>query len=88
MRDMQDAELLTELERILPHVAGGAEFAAKLDRAGPRQAPRPPCPASRSGRRRCSMFMEGARFIFAERPVMLDDKAAARAHARGARLAR
>jgi glutamyl-tRNA synthetase len=76
MRQAADADLLRELERVLPHVAGGPELAAKLT---PELRGR--LLAAMAGlKERAKTLVElvdGARFIFADRPLALDDKAAA-----------
>jgi glutamyl-tRNA synthetase len=76
IRQTPDADLLAELERILPHVAGGTEFAAKLDVPG-RTKLLAAMPGLKERAKTLLDVMEGARFIFADRPLMLDDKAAA-----------
>jgi glutamyl-tRNA synthetase len=84
LRQTGDADLLAELERALPHMAGGRELAAKLT---PQM--RNKLLAAMGGlKERAKTLVEladGARFILAERPLALDDKAAAllTAEARG-----
>src|SRR5258707_5861110 len=84
LRQTGDADLLAELERALPHMAGGRELAAKLT---PQM--RHKLLAAMGGlKERAKTLVEladGARFILAERPLALDDKAAAllTAEARG-----
>jgi glutamyl-tRNA synthetase len=84
LRQTGDADLLAELERALPHMAGGRELAAKLT---PQM--RDKLLAAMGGlKERAKTLVEladGARFILAERPLALDDKAAAllTAEARG-----
>src|SRR6266478_2540568 len=84
IRQTADADLLRELERTLPHIAGGAELAAKLT-----PELRNKLLAAMGGlKERVKTLVEladGARFILAERPLALDDKAAAllTAEARG-----
>jgi glutamyl-tRNA synthetase len=76
MRQTADADLLQELERVLPHVAGGPELAAKLtpELRGRLLA----AMAGLKERARTLVeLVDGARFIFADRPLALDDKAAA-----------
>jgi glutamyl-tRNA synthetase len=76
MRQTADADLLAEMERVLPHVAGGPELAAKLT-----PALREKLLAAMGGlKERAKTLVElidGARFIVAGRPLALDDKAAA-----------
>jgi glutamyl-tRNA synthetase len=74
MRQTADADLLHEVERVLPHIAGGAELAAKLT-----QETRAKLLAAMAGlKERAKTLVElvdGARFIVADRPLALDDKA-------------
>ena len=75
LRHTDDAELLAELERVLAHIAGGPELAAKLtaDTRGKLLA------AMGGLKERAKTLVEladGARFIVAERPLALDDNAA------------
>ena len=76
IRQTPDADLLAELERVLPHIAGGAELAAKM--TPPRRSQ---LLAAMGGlKERAKTLVEladGARFIVAERPLRLDQKAAA-----------
>src|SRR6187200_1438271 len=74
MRQTTDADLLLELERVLPHIAGGAELAAKLTPEA-----RAKLLAGMAGlKERAKTLVElvdGARFIVADRPLVLDEKA-------------
>ncbi len=76
MRQTADADLLAEVERVLPHIAGGLELAAKLTPALRRNLI-----AAMSGLKERAKtlveLVEGARFIVAGRPLALDDKAIA-----------
>jgi glutamyl-tRNA synthetase len=76
MRQTADADLLVEVERILPHIAGGPELAAKLT-----PAVRQKLLAAMAGlKERAKTLVElvdGARFIVAGRPLALDEKATA-----------
>src|SRR5256884_5277161 len=75
LRQTSDADLLGELERVLPHIAGGPELAAKLTpdmrkkllaaMAGLKERAKTPVELA-----------EGARFIVADRPLALDENAA------------
>jgi glutamyl-tRNA synthetase len=75
LRQMSDASLLAEIERLLPHLEGGAEFAgtlspdlrAKLIAAMPGLKERAKTPVE---------LIDGARYLFAERPLALDEAAA------------
>jgi glutamyl-tRNA synthetase len=75
MRQSGDAELLAELERVLPHIAGGAELAAKLT-PELRQKLKAAMPGLKERAKTLVELLDGARFIFADRPLVLDDKAA------------
>src|SRR4051794_15425147 len=74
MRQTADADLLLEVERVLPHIAGGAELAAKLTPEA-----RAKLLAGMAGlKERAKTLVElvdGARFIVANRPLVLDEKA-------------
>src|SRR6266550_4625066 len=75
LRRMADADLLAEVERVLPHLAGGAELAAKLTpelRAKLVAA----MPGLKERAKTLVDLIEGARYLFADRPLALDDKAA------------
>jgi glutamyl-tRNA synthetase len=74
MRQTADADLLHEVERVLPHIAGGAELAARLTPEA-----RAKLLAGMAGlKERAKTLVElvdGARFIVADRPLALDEKA-------------
>ncbi|MCC6777036.1 MAG: glutamate--tRNA ligase [Hyphomicrobiales bacterium] len=76
IRQSSDADLLAEMERVLPHIAGGAELSAKLT-----PELRSKLLAAMSGLKERAKtlleLVEGARFILSDRPLTLDDKAAA-----------
>jgi glutamyl-tRNA synthetase len=76
MRETPDAELLQEIERILPHIAGGAEMAAKLT-LELRGKLLIAMPGLKERAKTLVELVDGARFLFADRPLALDDKAAA-----------
>jgi glutamyl-tRNA synthetase len=74
IRRMADADLLAEIERVLPHLPVGAELAAKLTpelRAKLVAA----MPGLKERAKTLVDLIESARFLFAERPLVLDDKA-------------
>ena len=76
MRRADDADLMTDLERLLPHIAGGVELAARLDP----QLRRRMLAAMLGLKERAKTLLElleGARFLLAERPLALEEKAAA-----------
>jgi glutamyl-tRNA synthetase len=74
MRQTADADLLDEVERVLPHIAGGAELKARLTPEA-----RAKLLAGMAGlKERAKTLIElvdGARFIVADRPIALDEKA-------------
>ena len=76
IRQTPDAELLAEIERILPHIARGEELAAKLtpELRGKLLAA---MPGLKERAKNLVELVEGAAFMFADRPLPLDDKAAA-----------
>jgi glutamyl-tRNA synthetase len=84
MRATPDAELLATLVGALPYLPGGPEIAAKLD-----EGKRAQLAAAMSGlKERAKTLVElldGARFLFAERPVAMEEKAE-EILARGGRL--
>src|SRR5262249_7707762 len=86
LRQTADADLLAELERVLPHIAGGPELAAKLT-----PDMRKKLLAAMAGlKERAKTLVEladGARFIVAERPLVLDNNAAGLLRAEAANLA-
>jgi glutamyl-tRNA synthetase len=76
LRQTPDADLLIELERVLPHIAGGDEIAVKMSSQRRQQV----LLAMGSLKERAKTLVElaeGARFILSDRPLRLDDKAAA-----------
>jgi glutamyl-tRNA synthetase len=76
MRQTGDAELLAEIERVLPHIAGGEELAAKLTPAL-RQKLLAAMPGLKERTKTLVELVDSARYLHAERPIRLDDKAAA-----------
>jgi glutamyl-tRNA synthetase len=74
MRQTADADLLHEVDGLLPHIAGGAELAAKLTPEA-----RAKLLAGMAGlKERAKTLVElvdGARFIVASRPLPLEEKA-------------
>jgi glutamyl-tRNA synthetase len=76
IRQCGDAELLAALEAALPHVANGDAIAARLTPAA-RAKVLAAMPALKERAKTLIELAEGARFLFAERPISLDDKAAA-----------
>jgi glutamyl-tRNA synthetase len=76
MRETPETELLAEIERILPHIAGGAELAARLtpELRGKLIAA---MPGLKERAKTLLELLDGARFLTGSRPIALDDKASA-----------
>jgi glutamyl-tRNA synthetase len=75
IRQTSDADLLAEIERVQPHIAGGSELAAKLtpELRGKLLAS---MPGLKERAKTLVELVESARYLFADRPLVLDDKAA------------
>ena len=76
MRETPDRDLLAQIDRVLPHIAGGAELAAKLDpelRAKLLAA----MPGLKERAKTLVELLDSARFLTSGRPLVLDEKAAA-----------
>ena len=76
IRQSDDAELLAAIERLLPHIADGAALAAKMT-AALRQQLLAAMPSLKERAKTLLDIIDGARFLLADRPIRLDDKAAA-----------
>jgi glutamyl-tRNA synthetase len=76
MRQAADADLLAEIERLLPHLAGGSALAAKLT-PELRKKLIAAMPGLKERAKTLVELIDGAGFILADRPIPLDDKAAA-----------
>src|SRR5437016_1096141 len=76
IRRTADADLLAEIERLLPHLAGGTALAAKLT-PELRKKLIAAMPGLKERARTLVELIDGAGFILADRPIPLDDKAAA-----------
>jgi glutamyl-tRNA synthetase len=74
MRQSSDVDLVAELERVLPHIAGGAELAAKLTPALRAQLTAA-MPGLKERAKTLVELADAARYLFADRPIVLDDKA-------------
>jgi glutamyl-tRNA synthetase len=75
MRATGDAELLEALERTLPHLPGGAEIAPRIDDTT-RAKLRAALPGLKERAKTLVDLLDGASFLFAQRPLELDAKAA------------
>jgi len=76
IRQMPDADLVTEIERLLPYIEGGAALAAKLTPAL-RAKLIAAMPGLKERAKTLIELIESARYLYADRPLPLDDKAAA-----------
>jgi glutamyl-tRNA synthetase len=76
IRTCEDADLMAEIDRLLPHLAHGPEIATRLtaDVKGKLLAA---MPGLKERAKNLVELLEGARFIYAGRPVALDEKAQA-----------
>jgi glutamyl-tRNA synthetase len=87
LRDSNDDELLEALVATLPCLDGGPAIAAALD-AGKRAQLRAALPGLKERAKTLNQLLDGAAFLFAQRPLTLDAKAAQLLSAEGrARLA-
>src|SRR6266487_3780518 len=75
LRQTSDADLLAELERVLPHLADGAEIAAKMTPSVRKQW-LAAIPSLKERAKTLVELADGARFILADRPLALDENAA------------
>jgi glutamyl-tRNA synthetase len=76
IRQAADDELLAQIESVLPHIAGGQELATVLT-SELREKLLQAMPGLKERAKTLIDLVEGARFIFAQRPIGLDDKAIA-----------
>jgi glutamyl-tRNA synthetase len=76
IRQTPDAELVGHLDVLLDHVEGGAAIKAKLDDAM-RTRLLAAMPGLKERAKTLVDLLDGARFLFSERPLGLDEKAAA-----------
>lgn len=74
MRSTPDAELLAAFLAFLPHVAGGPEMLGRID-AGMKTKLLRAMPGLKERAKTLVDLMKSAQFLFAERPLSLDDKA-------------
>ena len=76
IRQTADADLVAEIERLVPHIEGGAALAAKLNPAL-RDKLVAAMPGLKERAKTLIELIESARYLYADRPLRLDDKAAA-----------
>jgi glutamyl-tRNA synthetase len=76
IRQSTDAELLVEMERVLPHLAGGAALSAKMTPALRSQL-LAAMPGLKERAKTLVELVDSAGFLFADRPIVLDDKSKA-----------
>jgi glutamyl-tRNA synthetase len=76
IRQSADADLLAAIDLLLPHIADGAKLVAKMTPAL-RQQWLTAMPSLKERAKTLLDLIDGAKFLLAERPLPLDDKAAA-----------
>jgi glutamyl-tRNA synthetase len=76
IRAMPDADLLAALEQLLPHIAGGQELASKMTPAL-RNKILTAMPGLKERAKTLVELFDASRFLWASRPIELDDKAKA-----------
>ncbi len=76
IREMADADLVTEIEGVLPYLPNGTELAAKLTPAL-RAKLIAAMPGLKERAKTLVELIESARYLYADRPLPLDEKAAA-----------
>jgi glutamyl-tRNA synthetase len=76
MRATPDAELLAAIEGLLPHVADGAELAARLTPAM-KEKLLAAMPGLKERAKNLIELIDSARFLWADRPIPLEEKAKA-----------
>jgi glutamyl-tRNA synthetase len=76
LRQTGDAELVAEIERLLPHIATGEKLRAKINPALRSQLIAA-MPALKERAKTLVELIDNAHYIYADRPIMLDAKAAA-----------
>jgi glutamyl-tRNA synthetase len=76
IRQTADADLVAEVERVLPYAAAGADLAAKLTPAL-REKLIAAMPGLKERAKTLIELIESARYLYADRPLALDDKAKA-----------
>jgi glutamyl-tRNA synthetase len=76
LRQTGDAELVDEIERLLPHIATGGKLKAKMAPAL-REQLIAAMPALKERAKTLIELIENAHYIYADRPIVLNEKAAA-----------
>ncbi len=76
IRQMADADLVAEIERVLPYVPAGADLAAKMAPAL-RAKLVAAMPGLKERAKTLVELIESARYLYADRPLALDERAAA-----------
>jgi glutamyl-tRNA synthetase len=75
IRQTPDAELVAEIERVLPYVPNGADLAAKMSPVLIEKLIAA-MPGLKERAKTLVELIESARYLYADRPLALDDKAA------------
>jgi glutamyl-tRNA synthetase len=75
MRASTDSELVAAIEAVLPHIQGGADVAGKLT-PKVREQLKAAMPSLKERAKTLVELVDAASFIWADRPLALDDKAA------------
>jgi glutamyl-tRNA synthetase len=75
IRQSSDTDLLAALEQVLPHIQGGAELLSKLT-PDLRSKLVAAMPGLKERAKTLVELVDSARYVFADRPLALDDKAA------------
>jgi glutamyl-tRNA synthetase len=76
LRQADDTELVAEIERLLPHVAAGAQLKAKMTPAL-RARLIAAMPGLKERAKTLVELIESAHYVYADRPIAIEDKAAA-----------
>lgn len=77
VRHADDEELMTQIMALLPHKEGGAPILEKLTDPSRREQLRAAMPGLKERAKTLVQLIDSADYLFAERPLVLDDKAAA-----------
>jgi glutamyl-tRNA synthetase len=74
IRHTSDADLVATIERLLPHIANGAELAAKFT-PGLKAKLCAAMPGLKERAKNLVELFDGAQFLYAERPIAIDQRA-------------